>query len=88
MEMRFWDNASDAVKKWLAPCEYLSPDGLLLLQRRVDPVPSSFEMPEKMPGFMMDFKRNNFGILNGALVCVDYAMTISDHGLKLKKVGW
>lgn len=88
MEMRFWNDASEPMKRWLAPCEYLSPDGLLLLQKKVDAVPSSYEMPEQMPSFMMDFKRNNFGILNGKLVCLDYAMTIASHNLKLKKVGW
>ena len=37
-EHQFWtDNEyAPAVAKWLAPCEYLSPDGRISLQRRAD----------------------------------------------------
>lgn len=49
-EMDFWTYWRDhePVAKWLAPCEYLSPDGRLMLQRRVDPIPSDFPLPEKL----------------------------------------
>src|SRR5690606_7049898 len=66
-EMAFWcDNREyKAVAQWLAPCEFLSPDGRVLLQRRCDPVPQDYEWPAKLPGFITDTKRGNFGILNG-----------------------
>lgn len=87
LEQKFWDDHKyfDKVARWLAPCEYLSPDGRILLQKRCDPVPSSFEMPEKLPSFLSDLKRTNFGILDGKLVCVDYAMTIPNPSLRLRK---
>lgn len=89
-EMTFWCDQQHykPVAKWLAPCEYLSPDGRILLQRRVDPVPSSFKLPDKMPSFLTDFKRDNFGLLDGQLVCVDYAMTIPAPSIRLKRAHW
>jgi hypothetical protein len=64
------------VADWLAPCEYLSPDGRLMLQRRVDPLPRDYALPAKLPAFLTDHKQSNFGLLDGRLVCVDYATTI------------
>jgi len=89
-ESKFWtDNQHyEAVSKWLAPSEYLSPDCRLLLQQRCDPVPSDYKLPEKMPSFLTDFKRENFGILKGKLVCLDYAMTIPKPDTRLKKASW
>lgn len=87
LEQKFWDDHQyfDKVAKWLAPCEYLSPDGRILLQKRCDPVPSDYKMPDKLPAFLSDLKRTNFGILDGRLVCVDYAMTIPNPSLRLRK---
>jgi hypothetical protein len=45
-------------------------------------------MPERMPSFLTDFKRENFGILRGKLVCIDYAMPIPSYNSRLKKVNW
>lgn len=89
-EMAFWDDNQfyKPVAKWLAPCEFLSPDGRLLLQRRADPVPSAYELPARIPGFLTDLKRENFGILDGALVCLDYSMAINSPSVKLKRAEW
>lgn len=89
-EMKFWcDNRDyEKVAKWLAPCEFLSPDGRILLQRRADPLGSSEKLPSMVPSFLGDLKRDNFGRIDGRLVCVDYAITIIDPGIKLKKAGW
>lgn len=89
-EMHFWNDYSECkdIKQWLAPCEYLSPDGRILLQKRCSPVPHDYKLPEKMPKFITDLKSANFGILEGNLVCVDYAMTIMDASAKLKKAEW
>lgn len=88
IEMRLWCNSSDAVKAWLAPCEFLSPDARVLLQRKVDPVPEGYVMPEKVPAFLSDLKRENFGILDGRLVCVDYAINLSEPPMRQKKANW
>lgn len=86
-EMRFWcDNEhASAVSKWLAPCECLSPDGRILLQKRCEPVPNKYSLPTQLPVFLTDTKTNNFGILDGRLVCVDYAITINNPSTRLRK---
>lgn len=90
LEMRFWNDNQhfDKVAHWLAPCEYLSPDGRILLQRRIEPLRAADELPEKLPSFLTDVKRDNFGILDGRIVCADYAMTIPSPSVRPKKVNW
>jgi hypothetical protein len=89
-EMRFWNDHDqyEPVRKWLAPCEFLSPDGRILLQQRVDPLPREYEMPAALPGFLTDFKRENYGLFEGRFVCVDYSTTIPNPSTKLRKVSW
>jgi hypothetical protein len=86
-EMQFWDDNQfcKKISAWLAPCEYLSPDGRLLLQKRCDPIPSTMKMPFKVPAFMADLKRDNFGLLDGKIVCIDYALTDATPSMRLKK---
>ena len=90
MEMKFWNDHEQCQKiaSWLAPCEYLSPDGLVMIQHRVEPVSSSYPLPPKLPSFLTDIKTDNFGLLNGKLVCFDYAMNIPNPSLRLKKAEW
>lgn len=76
------------IARWLAPCEFLSPDGRILLQRRVERVTQAYKMPEKLPTFLTDFKKENFGWLDGKLVCIDYSITIPNPSMRLKKVNW
>ncbi len=89
-EMKFWnDNQHDEkVAKWLAPCDYLSPDGRILLQRRIAPLREADVLPDKLPAFLADIKRDNFGVLDGRIVCADYAMTIPSTNMRAKKVSW
>jgi hypothetical protein len=89
-EMKFWDdNQFDkAVSRWLAPAEYLSPDGRILLQRRVEPLRQGDKLPDKLPAFLSDIKRENFGWLDGRLVSVDYALAPNNPSLRLRKVDW
>lgn len=61
------------VAQWLAPCVDISPNGAVLIQRRTTPVGDG--MPEKMPSFFTDFKRANFGMFDGRLVCHDYGVS-------------
>lgn len=90
LEMKFWSDHQhcDKIAKWLAPCEYLSPDGLVLLQRRVEPIRDSDELPKKLPTFLTDVKRDNYGWLDGRLVCFDYALTIPTPSLRLRGADW
>jgi hypothetical protein len=66
----------------------MSPDGRVLLQKKCDPIPDNYNLPTKVPEFLTDLKRSNFGFLNGKLVCIDYGMTIINTSLKLKKADW
>lgn len=88
-EMRFWNDyrSQKAIRDWLAPCEYLSPDGRILLQKKCDPL-RKFDYPTKLPSFLTDLKPSNFGIYEGRIVCVDYASVISNASTKLKSVSF
>lgn len=89
-EQQFWDSYRYCkdVAKWLAPCESMSPDGRILLQKKCDQVPDSYKLPASIPEFLTDLKRSNFGILDGKLVCVDYAITVMNPVTKLVKASW
>jgi len=85
----YWDNEHyKPVASWLAPVRFLSPDGRILLQDRADAVGSEYKLPEKVPSFLTDLKRENFGILKGRLVCLDYSMAINSPSARLKKAQW
>lgn len=90
LEMKFWNDHEhyEKVAKWLAPCEQLSPDGRVLLQKRADPLGQNDELPGELPAFLSDLKRENFGRIDGRLVCLDYAMTIPTPNTRMKKVQW
>ena len=89
-EDKFWADHQfyEPVAKWLAPCEYLSSDARILLQRRCRPLHDSDVLPDKIPAFLTDVKRSNFGWLDGRLVCMDYAMMIPNPSKRLKRVIW
>lgn len=89
-EMQFWCEYKDnkSISKWLAPCEFMSPDGRVMLQKKCSPVPFDYNLPANMPEFMCDFKRGNFGIMDGRLVCVDYGITNLKPSSKLIKTNW
>ncbi len=90
IEQKFWNDNEHRpnVARWLAPCMYLSPDARILIQRRVDPIRSTDKMPDMLPTFLSDIKRENFGILDDKIVCVDYAIHIDNVSTRLKKVSW
>lgn len=89
-EMTFWEDHKlfEPVARWLAPCEWMSPDGLVLLQKRVAMLPLDYELPKRMPTFLTDFKRENYGLYEGRLVCVDYSTTIPNPDQRLKRAQW
>lgn len=74
IESMVWDLARDKnVEKWFAPVKLLSPEGRVLIQRRTTPARDS-ELPNKLPGFLSDFKPENYGMLDGKFVCHDYGL--------------
>lgn len=90
MEMKFWSDNQycKEIAKWLAPCEFLSPDGRLLLQRRAQPIVDESQLPKMLPSFLTDLKMSNFGILDGRVVCVDYALNIANASMRMRKADW
>lgn len=89
-EQYFWDDNKDDenIAKWLAPCEYMSPEGRILLQKKCLSLPHGYKLPSKIPQFMNDVKRSNFGLIDGRLVCFDYAITYSVPNHRLTKAKW
>lgn len=74
--------------KWFAPCRWISPNGIVLVMERTTP---AWEFPAEMPVFLTDYKRENYGMLNGQLVCHDYGMhTMLEFGMtkRMRKVEW
>ncbi len=77
-------------KKWFAPCYYISPCGIILIQARTRPTDKS-RFPKKMPAYFTDLKYQNFGMLDGHLVAHDYGHNRFVHlGLSasLREVTW
>lgn len=88
-EWKFWNDwrLDKDVRRWLAPCESISPCGTVLLQRRTEPVPSG-RFPKKLPRFLTDVKRSNFGLLNGRFVCHDYGLVRVIISTVLSQADW
>lgn len=76
MEWKVWyEVIGTPFEKWFAPCINISIDGDVLLQKKVQPLRDS-ELPEKIPHFFSDIKKENFGLLDGKFVCCDYGSLI------------
>lgn len=90
IEHKIWEHVKFTKnEKWFAPCGTISRCGRIMLQRKVE-YATYDKYPKKMPTFLTDFKYQNFGLLEGKLVCVDYAGAIitSFGERKLKIVEW
>jgi hypothetical protein len=70
-----WCQKDNAIAKWLAPCQFISNCGSVLVQRRVEPLRVR-ELPARLPAFLCDLKRENFGMLDGRVVCNDYGTVL------------
>jgi hypothetical protein len=57
--------------KWLAPCIAISPDARWLIQHRTEPLQYA-QLPDKIPRIFCDTKIENWGMLDGRVVCHDY----------------
>ncbi len=92
--IREWDVWCDAefmdpvIKKWLAPCDRISASGTILIQRRTTP---AIKFPDKVPSFLTDLKRSNFGMIGRQFVAHDYGVhLVCNSGLtkRLRKADW
>lgn len=87
-EYEFWNrNEGGPAGVWLAPCVDLSPNGVILLQKRVEPLRKA-DLPKKIPTFLTDTHIGNFGMFEGRIVCCDYARVAFDPDMRLKKAYW
>ncbi len=74
-EWDFWhDNKNrKSVARWLAPCAFISPCGAILAMKKTSK-PQLKDYPKKLPRFLTDLKRKNFGLYKGKLVAHDYGL--------------
>lgn len=76
------------VADWLAPCVDISPNGTVMFQKRIASLSRNDKLPEQLPRFLTDVKPQNFGWLDGRIVCHDYPQMITTASTKLRKVEW
>ncbi len=92
MEWEIWDRVQSVkhASGWFAPCVQISPCGLYLLQRKTEPIRFG-ELPEMIPAYFTDLKRENWGMLDGRPVCHDYGLLLATEvGLtkRMKRAHW
>jgi hypothetical protein len=87
-EWQNWNELSEMpdYNRWLAPCVAISSNGAVLLQKRAKPLHGA--LPEKLPSWIMDIKRENFGMYEGRIVLCDYPTIYSSLSKRLRKVDW
>lgn len=93
LEYTMWQELADTpIGKWLAPVEWLSDDGIWLVQRKTELIRPS-ELPSKVPAIFCDLKLDNWGLLDGHPVCHDYGNSMlfsiaKGDGGRLVKANW
>lgn len=91
VEWNLWNDAQhmhEDVRKWLAPCRMISPCGSILIQRRTT---KATTFPDKVPAWMTDIKKSNFGMIGRQFVAHDYGNNlVANAGLtrRLRKADW
>lgn len=92
MEWKVWQEVEySPFKKWFAPCVFMSDNGDVLIQKKVDPISKRDKLPDSIPAFLSDIKPENFGFFEGRLVCSDYGslpITAQWSEKKMKKANW
>lgn len=71
-EWQAWQAVKDTpYRRWFAPIAQISGNGRILIMKRTKP---ATKFPERMPAFLGDFWKQNYGTLDGRLVCHDYGV--------------
>lgn len=86
-EFWLWSHRQKEIRRWLAPCVAISPCGSVLLQERTTLIPEK-GYPKKLPKFLTDTKRDNFGLLGKRVVSHDYALVVPKYSISLRKAEW
>jgi hypothetical protein len=88
-EWLVWTGAHKDMKKFLAPCAFISKSGKFLIMRRAKPITPK-QRPIRMPAFLYDIKDENLGIIDGRVVMVDYGLVakyaVYNANRRLRKV--
>jgi hypothetical protein len=100
VEWETWQRVKDTpYSGWFAACKWISPNGTILIMERTR-IPAPSEFPDKMPVFLCDFKRTNYGVSmlptksgkpSDQFVCHDYGTHLMfENGMtkRLKKAEW
>jgi hypothetical protein len=101
VEWETWQRVRDTpASRWFAACRWISPNGSVLVMERTRP-PAPSEFLDRMPAFLCDFKRTNYGMAKAEgrhgkpetewLVCHDYGTHLMfEHGMtkRLRKADW
>lgn len=85
-----WVEGNKQLEKWFAPCFRISGSGTILLQRYCEPLRDA-DLPKRLPSFLCDLKKENFGMLNNRVVCCDYGTVhsaIRQTSRKLVNAKW
>lgn len=82
VEWETWQRVKDTpYSRWFAACRWISPNGTILIMERTRPAAPA-EFPDKMPAFLCDFKRTNYGMAKSNkgdkewFVCHDYGTNL------------
>ena len=90
-EHQIWERVKDTdLADWFAPVLHISPSGTVLIMRRTEPVREQ-DLPDRVPAFFTDLKAENFGWLEGRIVCHDYGHhRFIERGMtrKMRKASW
>lgn len=86
--------------RWFARCRWISPNGVILIMERTRPAAPS-EFPARMPAYLCDFKRTNYGMAPSQdrhgkpgkewFVCHDYGTNLLfENGMtkRMRKAEW
>ena len=90
-EWQLWQDAQHMkpeIRDWIAPCDRISNNGRVLIMHRTTPAK---KFPERLPVWLGDCKRTNYGMLRGKFVCHDYGTNMMcNSGLTKRtyKVNW
>lgn len=76
VEWETWQRVKfSPLSRWFAECKWISPNGSVLIMERTKPA-SLKDYLKKMPAFLCDFKRSNYGMAGDWLVCHDYGTNL------------
>lgn len=94
MEWNLWNelNYDKELSKWFAPCLKISEHGKVLIQRKTSPLTEKdIAKFDKIPEYLTDTKKSNYGMIGRQLVCHDYGLiniSMIMSKAKMKKPEW